>query len=65
MPLKDFANDPAKYVMMPGNAIKRHVVVEDRIKALRKFAETSDLNPVFDNGSKIGVIAGGIAYMYA
>lgn len=65
VPLKDFANDPAKYVMMPGNAIKRHVVVEDRIKALREFAETSDLNPVFDNGSKIGVIAGGIAYMYA
>lgn len=65
IPLKDFDHNPAKYVMMPGNAIKRHVVVEDRINALRDFAETSELNPVFDNGSKIGIIAGGIAYMYA
>ena len=51
--------------MMPGNAIKRHVVVEDRINALKEMAETSPLNRVEENGSKIGIIAGGIAYMYA
>lgn len=63
--LKDYVKDPAKYVMMPGNAIKRHVVVEDRINALREMVETSELNTVEDNGSEIGVIAGGIAYLYA
>ena len=47
--------------MMPGNAIKRHVVVEDRINALKEMAETSPLNRVEENGSKIGIIAGGIA----
>ena len=63
--LKDYVKDPAKYVMMPGNAIKRHVDVEDRINALREMVETSELNTVEDNGSEIGVIAGGIAYLYA
>lgn len=63
--LKDYDKNPQKYVMMPGNAIKRHVVVEDRITALKEFAETSDLNRIEENGSKIGVIAAGIAYMYA
>ena len=55
----------AKYVMMPGNAIKRHVVVEDRIRALTDFAEKTELNPVESNGSRIGVITAGISYMYA
>lgn len=63
--LKDYVKNPEKYVMTPGNAIKRHVVVEDRIKALKNFAETTDFNCVEENGSKIGVIAAGIAYMYA
>ncbi len=65
VPLKDYEKDAAKYVMMPGNAIKRHVVVEDRVKALREMAETSELNSIEENGSKIGVITAGIAYMYA
>ena len=51
--------------MMPGNAIKRHVIVEERMAKLAEFAETTSLNTVEDNGSKIGVIAAGIAYMYA
>ena len=30
--------------MMPANAIKRHVVVEERMKALSALAETTPLN---------------------
>ncbi|MBR4073047.1 MAG: 4Fe-4S binding protein, partial [Clostridia bacterium] len=63
--LKPYEKNIGKYVMMPANAIKRHVVVEDRIAALKAFAETSELNSVEENGSKIGVITAGIAYMYA
>lgn len=51
--------------MMPANAIKRHVVVEERMKALSALAETTPLNTLENNGSKIGVILRGIAYMYA
>ncbi|MBE7020582.1 MAG: indolepyruvate ferredoxin oxidoreductase subunit alpha [Ruminococcaceae bacterium] len=63
--LKPYEKNIGKYVMMPGNAIKRHVVVEERIKALKEFAETTELNTVEENNSKIGVISAGIAYMYA
>ncbi len=63
--LKDYVKDPGKYVMMPANAKKRHVEVEKRIADLVEFSETTDLNTVENNGSKIGVITAGIAYMYA
>ena len=63
--VKPYEKNIGKYVMMPANAIKRHVVVEDRIAALKEFAETSELNSIENNGSKIGVITAGIAYAYA
>lgn len=64
-PLKDYEKNTEKYVMMPACAKKRHVVVEERVAALRKFAEETDLNTIENNGKKIGVITAGIAYMYA
>ncbi len=63
--LKDYEKNIAKNVMMPANAVKRHVIVEERTKALEEFAENSKLNTIEDNGSKIGVITAGISYMYS
>lgn len=63
--VKPYEKNIGKFVMMPANAIKRHVVVEERIKKITEFANVCDLNTVEDNGSKIGVISSGIAYMYA
>lgn len=63
--LKDYKKDPAKYVMMPGNAIKRHVYVEERLRKMQEYAETASINTIEENGSKIGVISAGIAYLYA
>ncbi|MBQ8427683.1 MAG: indolepyruvate ferredoxin oxidoreductase subunit alpha, partial [Clostridia bacterium] len=65
VPLKDYKKDIAKYVMMPANAMKRHAVVEERMRTLVEFSETTSLNVIEDNGSKIGVITAGIAYQYA
>lgn len=63
--LKDYEKNPAKYVMMPGNAIKRHVDVENRMRALQEYAEAAEINTVEDNGAKIGIITAGITYCYA
>ena len=63
--LKPYEKNIAKNVMMPANAIKRHVVVEERIKALKEYAETTPINKIIDNGSKIGVITAGIDYEYS
>ena len=65
VPLKDYEKNIGKNVMMPANAIKRHVVVEERMKKLTEFAETTDLNTVEMNSDKIGIITSGITYMYA
>ena len=46
VPLKDYHKDAAKYVMSPGNAIRRHVYVEERMKKLAEYAETSGINRV-------------------
>ncbi|MBR4622645.1 MAG: indolepyruvate ferredoxin oxidoreductase subunit alpha [Ruminococcus sp.] len=54
-----------KFVMMPGNAIRRHPQVEQRIEDIRAYAETSPLNRVEYNDTKIGVISAGISYQYA
>ena len=63
--LKPYEKNIAKNVMMPANAIKRHVVVEDRYNKLVEFAESTNLNTVENNNSKIGVITNGISYVYA
>lgn len=63
--LKPYEKNIAKNVMMPANAIKRHVVVEQRIENLKKFADNAEINKIEDNGSKTGVVCAGISYMYA
>lgn len=65
VPLKPYEKNIAKNVMMPANAIARHVVVEKRESALREFAESTTINTVEDNGAKIGVITSGVSYQYA
>ncbi len=64
--VKPYEKNPGKYVMMPGNAKKRHVVVEQRCEDLAKYAETCPINKViYNQDKKIGIIAAGIAYQYA
>ena len=63
--LKPYEKNIAKNVMMPANAVKRHVLVEKRNLELIEFAENTDLNCIENNNGKIGVITSGICDMYA
>ena len=63
--VKEYVKDPQKYVMMPAMAKGRHVVVEERCKAERAWAETAPINTVEYHDTSIGVIAAGISYQYA
>ncbi|MBR6742928.1 MAG: indolepyruvate ferredoxin oxidoreductase subunit alpha [Clostridia bacterium] len=62
--LKDYVKEPSKYIMMPGNAIKRHPVVEKRIADLTELAENCDYNTVELNSDEIGIITSGCSYLY-
>ncbi|MEE1281061.1 MAG: indolepyruvate ferredoxin oxidoreductase subunit alpha [Acutalibacteraceae bacterium] len=62
--LKDYEKNPQKYIMMPGNAIKRHPIVEQRTQALTELAEDCIYNTVEMNSSEIGIITSGCSYLY-
>ena len=62
--LKDYEKNPAKYIMAPANAIKRHPFVEERTLKLQEFAENCEYNTVEMNSSEIGIITSGCSYQY-
>lgn len=61
---KEFEHNPQKYVMVPANARPRHHIAEERLLKLKEYAETSPLNRMEINDTKIGVITMGIGYQY-
>jgi indolepyruvate ferredoxin oxidoreductase alpha subunit len=75
---KPYVTNMQKNVMFPANAIRRHLVVEERMKRLAEDANTLELNKVFYSNEKIrvktgenttaemkvGVITSGIPYQY-
>ncbi len=62
---KEYQKDPAKYIMMPGNAKKRHPIVEERTKALVALAEEDGINRVEEGESREkGFIASSTSYQY-
>ena len=63
--LKEYQKDIPKYVMMPGNAKRRHPVVEARTRALVEYAETADINRVEDGADhSVGFITSSTSYQY-
>lgn len=64
IPVRPYTADIQKYVMMPGNAIKKHPIVEKRIQSLTEYAENTPLNRVEYGDKKIGIITSGMCYNY-
>ena len=61
---KPYEKNIAKYVMMPGNAIRRHPVVEERTAKLTEWAETASINRVEMGGTEVGIITSSTSYQY-
>ena len=61
---KPYERNPGKFVMMPVNAIKRHVYVEKRMKALVEDGCSFAINRAEYNDTSIGFITSGIPYQY-
>lgn len=64
LPLKEYEKNGPKYIAAPANAVRRHVVVEERMKALARFAETTGLNRAEMAGTALGVVTSGTSYLY-
>ena len=72
---KAYEKTISKYVMAPANAIKRHPFVEQRMKDLEKWSETSGINRIETlkqvqgdilgvAGDKVGIITSSTSYQY-
>jgi len=61
----EYRIDRTKYVMVPGNARRRHPIMEERIKKLKEFAETFPYNRVEMGDTSLGIVTNGVAYQYA
>lgn len=63
--VKPYEKNIAKYVMMPGNAIRRHPIVEARTRALVEYAETAPVNRVEPGTDhRLGIITSSTSYQY-
>ena len=62
---KPYEKTPAKYIMMPGNAKRRHPVVEQRTADLVNWAETAEINRLEDGPDhSMGILTSSTSYQY-
>ena len=64
-PAKPYEKNGAKYIMMPGNAKRRHPLVEKRTADLIAWAETAPVNRLEEGTDhQIGIITASTSYQY-
>ncbi len=59
-----YKRNPSKYLMIPSNARKRRVAVEERLKKLISFSNSYEQNKIIWGDKSIGVITSSIAFQY-
>lgn len=63
--IKDYVKDAKKRVTVPANAKLRRVKVEERMKELESFSNSTELNYYEINDTKIGIVASGMCINFA
>ncbi len=61
---KELDKNIPKWVMVPANARNRHIMVEDRLKALEKYNNDSEFIIEENISEEIGIVCSGIPYNY-
>lgn len=64
LPQPKLHKDPAKLVMLPGNARVRHPIVEQNLARLSKDAVSMPFNRIEMRDKSIGIVTAGICYQY-
>ncbi len=62
---RPYKRNLAKYDLVPANARRLHVVLEDKLKQLEAYSNASELNYIEWNDRKTGVVSSGVAFQYA
>lgn len=64
IPLKDYVKNPQQFVLLPAHAKARHVVLEEKLKELKKFSSETELNRIEKGKNKTGIVTSGVSYNY-
>ena len=64
IPRPTLERNPAKLVMLPGNARRRHFAVEDRLQKMAEWSCQQSFNRIEKGAGKVGVITAGVSYQY-
>jgi indolepyruvate ferredoxin oxidoreductase alpha subunit len=62
---RKYKKDTSRRVVIPAHARRLHVKIEERLREIQAYAETTPLNRVEEGDPKVGVISSGISYQYA
>ena len=65
LPAPALEKNPAKLVMLPGNARKRHPIVEQRTLDLEEWSAAQPFHRIEEGSLDVGIITAGVAYQYA
>ena len=64
-PIVKLTRNFPKYTMLPGNAIARHPIIEQRVRDLVDYSETCPFNRIEMGDARAGIITSGSVYGYA
>jgi indolepyruvate ferredoxin oxidoreductase alpha subunit len=64
LPVPKLVKNPAKLVMLPGNARVRHPLVEERMVKLAEYGDTWSINRAEYRSEDMGIICTGVTYQY-
>ena len=62
---KPYSKNMTKNVLLPSNAKKKHVLVEQRLEKLAQYGEKCKCNRIEMGDRSLGIITSGISYQYA
>ncbi|BEP28633.1 indolepyruvate ferredoxin oxidoreductase subunit alpha [Helicovermis profundi] len=60
-----YVKKPEKFIAAPANAKIMHPKLEEKLKRLEEFSNTTSLNRIEMHNKKIGIVTSGVAYSYA
>lgn len=64
-PEREFVRNMEKYCVLPHNARRLHIKVEERLKKIAEFGSNCGFNRIEEGNDDIGIIASGISYCHA
>lgn len=63
--VKRYETDIAKRAMLPANAIRRHVILEENLKKAEEYSNHCSINRIEYHDKRTGIITSGISYQHA